>query len=440
MNEAQNSAPETGAQPEVRETAAETLRSRARRGRLYLWTLGKWLICALVTGGVCGLVGSAFHFCVDGVTELRGAHGWLLYLLPAAGVVIVLLYRLCGVQRDEGTNLVLNSIRHENNIPLNMTPLIFAGTVLTHLCGGSAGREGAALQIGGSVGTALGRVFRLDEKDLHIITMAGMSALFAALFGTPVTAAVFSMEVISVGVVYYAAFLPCIVAAATAALIARAFGIAPTAFSLGALPAAGWNVLWRAAVLAAGCALVSIVFIACLHQSEKLYRRLLKNPYLRALTGGVLIVVLTLALGTRAYNGAGMDSIVRAVEQGQANWYDFALKIVFTALTIGAGFKGGEIVPTFFIGATFGCAFGGLLGLDPGFAAALGLAALFCGVVNCPLAALVLSVELFGGGSPLIFALVCAVSYLLSGYYSLYSGQHIVYSKLRAEYVNRSTH
>ncbi len=421
----------------VREAAQE----RARTGGLYAFTLGKWLVCALVLGLVCGLIGSAFYYCIGWATELRGGSGWLVYLLPAAGIVIVALYRLCGVKNDEGTNLVLNSIRAENNIPLNMTPLIFTGTVLTHLCGGSAGREGAALQIGGSLGTALGRLFRLDEKDLHIITMAGMSALFAALFGTPVTAAVFSMEVISVGVVYYAAFLPCVVASATAALIANGvFHIAPTAFSVGLMQGASWDVLLRAAALAAGCALVSIVFVSCLHGAGRLYRRFLKNPYVRAAVGGAVIVLLTLLLGTRDYNGAGADVIARAVEGGSAKWYAFALKIVFTALTIGAGFKGGEIVPTFFVGATFGCAFGGLLGLDPGFAAALGLVGMFCAVVNCPLASLALSVELFGGGSILVFALVCAVSYLLSGYYSLYSGQHIVYSKLRAEYVNRTTH
>ncbi len=421
----------------VREAAKE----KARTGGVYAYTLGKWLVCALILGGVCGLIGSAFHFCIGYATDLRGAHGWLLYLLPVAGLVIVALYRVCGVQNDEGTNLVLNSIRAKNDIPLNMTPLIFVGTVLTHLCGGSAGREGAALQIGGSLGTALGRLFRLDEKDLHIITMAGMSALFAALFGTPVTAAVFSMEVISVGVVYYAAFLPCVVASATTALIAsRVFHIAPTAFSVGLMQSASWDVLLRAGVLAAGCALVSIVFVACLHGAGRLYRRYLKNPYVRAAAGGLIIIALTLALGTRDYNGAGTDVIARAVEGGSAKWYAFALKIIFTALTIGAGFKGGEIVPTFFVGATFGCAFGGLLGLDPGFAAALGLVAMFCSVVNCPLAALMLAMELFGGGSLLVFALVCAVSYLLSGYYSLYSGQHIIYSKLRAEYVNRATH
>ena len=216
-------------------TLRHALAAQAQHSGIYLRTLAKWLFCALLTGGVCGLLGTAFHYSIRYATGLRADHGWLLYLLPLAGLVIVALYRLCGIAHDEGTNLVLNSIRTQNEIPLKMTPLIFIGTVLTHLCGGSAGREGAALQIGGSIGTALGRLVRLDEKDLHIITIAGMSALFAALFGTPVTAAVFSMEVISVGVVYYAAFLPSVVAAAVASQIAQGFGIAPSAFRQRAL-------------------------------------------------------------------------------------------------------------------------------------------------------------------------------------------------------------
>lgn len=421
-------------------TLRHALAAQAQHSGIYLKTLAKWLFCALLTGGVCGLLGTAFHYSIRFATGLRADHGWLLYLLPLAGLIIVALYRLCGIAHDEGTNLVLNSIRTQNEIPLKMTPLIFIGTVLTHLCGGSAGREGAALQIGGSIGTALGRLVRLDEKDLHIITIAGMSALFAALFGTPVTAAVFSMEVISVGVVYYAAFLPSIVAAAVASLIARGFGIAPTAFRLGALPGISLASLGKAALLAAACAVVSILFIASLHGAARLYRRLFQNPYLRIAAGGCLVILATLLCGVPDYNGAGMESIIRAIEGGQAHWYAFLLKILFTALTIGAGFKGGEIVPTFFIGATFGCALGPVLGLDAGFAAAVGLVALFCAVVNCPLAALALAIELFGGGGLLLFAAACAVSYLLSGYYSLYSGQHIIYSKLRAEYVNRTTH
>ena len=414
---------------------------RARTAHIaeYGLTLIKWLACAVITGAICGCIGTAFHYAVDYATIARTANPWLLYLLPAAGLAIVFLYRISGITQDPGTNLILRSIRSSEQIPIKMAPLIFIGTTLTHLCGGSAGREGAALQIGGSVGAGLGRVFQLRENDLHVITMCGMSALFAALFGTPVTASVFCMEVISVGVVYYVAFLPCIVAAIIACFVAQLCGVTTTVYTIAALPTHSVSILSKVIVIAVCCALVSILFITAIHRIEACFHRFLKNPYLRIAAGGVLIVVLTLLLGTRDYNGAGMNIIAQALN-GQAVGYAFLLKILFTSLTIGAGFKGGEIVPTFFIGSTLGCALGTLLGLDPGFCAALGLVGLFCGVVNCPISSVLLSVELFGSNSLPLFALVCAISYLLSGYYSLYAGQKIIYSKLRTEYVNRNTH
>lgn len=405
----------------------------------YLITLFKWLACAVLTGLVCGLVGTAFHYAVSYATQIRMASPWLLYLLPIAGVLIVLSYHACGLKNNEGTNLVIRSIRTENKIPILMAPLIFVGTALTHLCGGSAGREGAALQIGGSLGAFLGNVLHLHEKDLHVITMCGMSALFAALFGTPIAAAVFCMEVISVGVVYYVAFLPCVISSIVAVAIATSFGIRAETYAIAALPVLNLGVLWRVIVIAIACALVSILFIIALHRAEELFHKRIPNQYLRVIAGGVAIILLTLLVRSRDYNGAGMD-VISAAMRGQVVPYAFLLKIVFTALTIGAGFKGGEIVPTFFIGSTLGCTLGLLLGMDPGFAAALGLVGMFCGVVNCPLASMLLSIELFGSDSLPLFALVCAISYLLSGYYSLYASQKIVYSKLQTEYINKDTH
>ena len=395
----------------------------------------KWMICAAIVGVVCGLIGTAFHFAVDYASEARAHNPWLLYLLPVAGLVIVASYHICGMTQDKGTNLVILSIRTKQKAPLVMAPLIFLGTVLTHLCGGSSGREGAALQIGGSVGTFLGKTFRLNEKDLHVMTMCGMSALFAALFGTPITATVFSLEVISVGVLYYAAFLPCVLSALIASDIAMLFGIAPTTFPVGLIPTFSFPLLLKVLVIALLCALCSMIFAQSMHAASHLYERLFKNAYVRVVVGAVLVVALSLLIGTRDYNGAGMDVILRAFE-GQARPWDFALKILFTALTLGAGFKGGEIVPTFFIGAILGCVLGNLLGMPAGFAAAIGLLCMFCGVVNCPLATIILSVELFGAEGLAFFAIACAVSYLMSGYYSLYSGQKILYSKLSTEFIN----
>ena len=240
------------------------------------------------------------------------------------------------------------------------------------------------------------------------------------------------------GVLYYAGLLPCITASLTGYYIALLMGVEPTRFTV-AMPALAWPTLGLVAVLAVGCALVSILFCRGLHITEHLAARVLKDPFLRAAAGGCVIVAAALLLGTTDYNGAGMDVVARALS-GQADPWAWLLKLAFTAVTIGCGFKGGEVVPSFFVGAAFGCVFGGLLGLPPAFAAAIGLVSVFCGAVNCPIASVILSIELFGSGGLVYFAAACALSYLLSGYCGLYSSQTILYSKLKAEFINVHTH
>ena len=415
----------------------EKIKERVTHYGLYVTAMLKWLAVGALVGGVGGFVGAAFHLGVGYATQLRTGHPWVLYLLPLGGVVIVGLYKLCRLE-GAGTNAVIESVHFGKKVPTLLVPLIFVATVITHLCGGSAGREGAALQIGGGIGYRAGTLLHLGEKDLPLATLCGMSGVFAALFGTPLTATVFALEVISVGVLYYAGLLPCITASLTGYYIATLMGVAPTRFAV-AMPELNWPTLGLVTALAVGCALVSILFCRGLHITEHLAERWLKNSFLRAAAGGLVIVLATLALGTADYNGAGMDVIQRAVEQGQANGWAWLLKLAFTAVTIGCGFKGGEVVPSFFVGATFGCAAGALLGLPTGFAAAIGLVAVFCGAVNCPIASVILSVELFGAGGLAYFTAACAVSYLLSGYCGLYSSQTILYSKLRAEFINVHT-
>jgi H+/Cl- antiporter ClcA len=316
-----------------------------------------------------------------------------------------------------------------------MAPLIFISTVITHLLGGSAGREGAALQLGGSIGYRIGNLFRLDEKDMHLIILCGMSSVFSALFGTPITATVFAMEVVSVGVIYYSGFIPCIISSLTAFQVSLLFGINPVKFSLGVIPGPTLSVIIKTIILAILCAVISIIFCIALHKTHMLLVKLLSNDYIRIAIGGFAIIILTFLLRTGDYNGAGMDVITRAMN-GNAKPEAFILKIVFTAITIGAGYKGGEIVPTFFIGATFGCLIGNLIGLNPGFSAAIGLVALFCGVVNCPISSIFLSVEIFGSQGLILFVIACGVTNMLSGNYGLYSSQKLIYSKLKAEYIN----
>lgn len=414
----------------------EKWKSAAAHIGAYPAALIKWLAVGGLIGGIGGVIGSLFHIGVSCATRWRSAHPWVLYLLPLLGLIIVGLYRVTGVEGKD-TNAVIESVHFGKNVPVLLVPVIFLSTVLTHLGGGSAGREGAALQIGGGIGFETGRLLRLGEKDLPLATLCGMSAVFSALFGTPLTATVFAMEVISVGVFYYAGLVPCLTASLVGYLVSLLMGVPPTRFTVAApLPEA--CTMLPVLVLAIGCALVSILFCRGLRETGRMAARLLPNPYWRAVIGGALIIGLTLLAGSTDYNGAGMELVERAVS-GEANAWAWLLKLLFTAVTIGFGFKGGEVVPSFFVGACFGCMLGGLLGLPAGFGAAIGLVAVFCGVVNCPFASIFLSIELFGAGGLLYFAVACAVSYLLSGYCGLYSSQTILYSKMRAEFINIHT-
>lgn len=402
--------------------------------KLTALTFVRWLFLAAITGAAGGLIGSLFHLSVGAVTSLRSSHKWLLYLLPAAGLLICCTYRLFRV-RDKSTNTIIESIQSGEKVPFSLLPSIFFSTVITHLCGGSAGREGAALQIGGSLGNFAGRVFRLNERDVRIATLSGMSAVFSALFGTPITAAVFALEVISVGIIRFSAFVPCLTASIMALGVSRLFGIPGEHFEISQIPLQ-WDMFLRVALLSVLCAILSILFCLAMHGTEHFLKKYLKNDFLRVFAGGAFIVLLTLLLRTNEFNGAGMESIRDAVENGVARPDAFFWKLLFTAVTLGAGFKGGEVVPCFFIGATFGCVVGALLGIPAGFAAAIGLVCMFCGSVNCPIASILLSVELFGSASVLYFALSCGIAYMLSGYFSLYSSQEFIFSKLSAEMIN----
>ena len=410
----------------------EKLKARLEAILPTLRTLGQWLVLSGLAGAACGLAGAAFTWCVAQATALRGAHPWLLFCMPLAGLVIVFSYRAAGMENDSGTNQIIASVRGGERPPVRLAPLIFLGSVLTHLTGGSAGREGAALQIGGSISAGIGRLLRLGDRNTNTIIQCGMAGLFSALFGTPLTATVFAMEVVNVGHFRYAALFPCLLSALVANAIPRSLGLPAEAYHLGGLPQLGPVSLLQCGALAVLAALVSIAFCVLMHEAGHLYKKYIPNQYLRSLAGAALVILLTVLEGSGDYNGAGGHIIELAVEgQVRVPWA-FLLKMIFTALTLGAGFRGGEIVPTLFIGSTFGCAVGPLFGLDPAFGAAISMIALFCGVVNCPLASIFLAIELFGGEGLLFFALACSLSFLVSGRYSLYSSQRLVYSKLEA--------
>lgn len=413
-----------------------------KKGRAALEALRflRWILYACVVGLLVGVVAVAFHHGIDLATELRMEHPMVIWALPLGGVLIVRMYHACGMEKDRGTNLVLVAVREAEPMRLRTAPLIFLSTILTHLVGGSAGREGAALQLGGSLAAWLGKQIRMDEKDHRIMVMCGMSAAFSALFGTPLTATIFAMEVVSVGVMYYAALVPGLVSALTAFELARMFGLHDrVGYDMGTVVSLDGISMLQVAVLGLLCALVSMLFCTAMHIAPKVYRKYIKNPTLCAAVGGTLVLGLTLCMGSQDYNGAG-DPVIRRMLAGETIWMAFFLKILFTALTLGAGFRGGEIVPVLFTGCAFGTVVGPLLGLPHGFSGALGMAAVFCGATNCPLSSILLSYELFGGQGLPLFALCCAVSYTLSGYYGLYSEQKIIYSKFTPEWIDKKAH
>ena len=409
-----------------------------RRAKQDLINLFKWILLAVFTGVVVGGISSLFSFVLTKVTAFREGHLWIFCFLPAAGLLIVFLYRWIGKQ-DGGVNQVFSTITMRDDVAFRSAPLIFISTALTHLTGGSAGREGAAIQLGGSIGNQLGRWLRLDEQDRHVMVMSGMSAAFSALFGTPMAAAIFSMEVVSVGVMYYTALVPCVIASLIATNFAAGLGIHPEVFHVTEIPKLTILSGVKMGIIAFGCAALSVIFCMALKETSVVLHKKLKNQYIRVVVASLAIMLITLCLWTTDYMGAGIDGIAAAVEHGRAEPLAFFWKIVLTAITMRAGFKGGEIVPSFFIGATFGCSAGHLLGLSPSLCAAAGMVAVFCGVTNCPITSILIAFELFGFEGVAYYLIAVSISYASSGYYSLYKDQTIVYSKYKAKYVNRHT-
>ena len=394
----------------------------------------QWFFLAIPTGLICGLVGTLFHLSVERVTELRADQPWLLFLLPAAGLLITALYKATKCE-GVGTNNVIRAVQSGEPVSILLVPAIFFGTVLTHLCGGSAGREGAALQMGGSIGWNVGTLLQLKDHDRRTATISGMAAFFSALFGTPLTAALFAMMVEDVGLTFTSAFVPAFTSALIAYGCSLAFGIAPTHFAITAPELTVWNA-FLVILLGFACAAVSRLFCGLLHFMEHKVPQLLPNPWLRVFVGGVAVIAFSYLFGVGRYNGAGMGVITAAVEQGEALPWDFLCKIFLTALTLSCGFKGGEVVPSFFVGATFGCVFGPLLGLPAGFAAAVGLVSIFCGATNALIPSILMGFELFSGAGLELIALGCGICYMLSGHHGLYSSQTFVTNKLRSEYMS----
>ena len=401
---------------------------KLQRPKKYLHWFCKWCFLGVLMGIIGGLLGAVFHHALHFVTHLRLEHTWLVLLLPVGGLLSVAWYRLLKLKKNRGTNEIIDAVLDGEELKPQIAPGIFGAAMLTHLFGGSAGREGAALQLGGSAASWLSKLLGLKRQSRRVLIMAGMSAVFAGLFGTPLTAALFCMEFESVGTIFSPALLPCYIAAFTASSLSHLLGVHAEGYPLDTAAALSLGNLWAYLLLAVLISLLGIAMVHIFHGAEHLAAHHVKNPWLRIAAGGAIIAAMTYLVGDHRFNGAGMDMALEAVA-GHADWYSFLLKLIFTAVTLAAGFKGGEIVPTFCIGATFGCVVGGILGLDAGICGALGLIGLFCCATNSPLASIVLSIEMFGGANLHLFALVCVICFVLSGNTGLYASQIHAFDK-----------
>jgi H+/Cl- antiporter ClcA len=403
----------------------------------------RWTILVIPVSVIAGSLVALFLWLLDQATLLRWRHEWLMWLLPPAGVGIYWLYKLMGKNAEAGNNLIMDEIHKPGGgVPARMAPLVLLTTVITHLFGGSAGREGTAVQIGGSMANLLGRWMKLTHKDIRILLMTGIAAGFGAVFGTPLAGAVFALEVLAIGVIRYDALVPCLIAAVFSNIVCSAWGIEHTHYAIhfldGAttpwLPFIHFDLWLLAKVILAGVAfgMASYLFSMAMSMVKENAQRFIRPAWLIPAVGGFIIILLCWLLGTTDYAGLGVTSkdpngvsIVNAFHEGGAGAWSWLWKLVFTAITLGMGFKGGEVTPLFFIGATLGNTLALLLGAPVDLFAGLGFIAVFAGATNTPIACTLMGVELFGTSHALYFAVACFTAYYFSGHSGIYHAQRV---------------
>lgn len=399
----------------------------------------KWIVISMAAGALVGSASAILLLSLEWATNTREANLWLIALLPLAGLAIGLMYHYLGSSVVKGNNYLLEEVHSSKHIiPFKMAPLIYIGTVITHLFGGSAGREGTAVQMGGAIADQFSKWFKFHPRDHKIMVMVGISSGFASVFGTPLAGAVFALEVITIGRVKYDAILPCFMSAVFANMACHLWNVSHTHYAIGTIPELSLSsiaVIVPASIL---FGIAAMIFSRMIPFWSKLASKYIKYPPLRPFAGGILIALSVYALGTTKYIGLGVPTIVESFTI-QQEWYDFMLKIILTTFTIGVGFKGGEVTPLFFIGATLGSALSAIAPLPTGLLAGIGFVAVFAGATNTPIACTLMGIELFGAESAIYIAIGCVVAYLFSGHTGIYSSQ-IIENPKHPVFIKRKGH
>lgn len=402
----------------------------------------KWIVIVLIVGLAAGTLSAFFLTALNMVTHFRDQHAWMLYLLPVAGLVVGLLYHHRGKGVERGNNLIFDTVHNPNDIiPFKMVPLVLTGTIITHLFGGSAGREGTALQMAAATADQLHKPFKLDAQDRGILLIAGLSAGFASVFGTPWAGIVFGIEVLLLSKTPFKAILPASAAAFIGAYVTGLWGVDHTHYSISYILPLSFRAVMYSIMAGMAFGVAAILFVRITEGFSHLFKKIRYAP-LRPFIGGIVILFLFLLPGTYKYAGLGIPTILGSFHSA-SQMQDFALKILFTAITLGAGFKGGEVTPLFFIGATLGSTLSFFLPLPVGLLAAMGFVAVFSGAAKTPLACCVMALELFGLSCGIYVTLACIVSYFISGRHSIYnapenkSPRHFLFGKIRYSFFSK---
>ncbi len=377
------------------------------------------IVTALTLGGLCGIIGTLFSETIFFVTKIRTQNSWLLFLLPIAGLAIVAIYRLLKTT-DIGTKRTFAAAISSAKVPPLLLPAIFLGTALTHICGGSAGKEGAALQIGGSVSAIFCNILKLNSSSKKTMTLCGMAALFSAVFGTPLAAAIFVFEALRLDKSRFKEFFQVLLSSLIAYGVSYLLKAHHEKFGISLIPDINYILILKILLICAMASAIGVLFCISLKYTAKLLKKLIRNDYMRIAIGGTIVVLISLLIKTRDYNGSSIEILSHIFEKGEVKYEAFALKLILTSITMSSGYRGGEIVPTLFIGASLGGAIAHLLAIPISFGAAIGMAVLFSTVTKCPLTALFLCIELFSAKGIIFIMFAIIISIFLSGNYSIY--------------------